>query len=77
MGYAFAMSPCRGCGQVFTYNPMRVPSVRIDGVRQPVCQACVDRVNPTRIANGLEPIVPLPGAYEAAEESELSDDHDD
>jgi len=48
-----------------------VPSVRIGHAREPICQACVDRVNPTRIAGGLAPIVPLPGAYEADDESEL------
>ncbi len=29
------------------------------------------RANPIREANGLDPIVPLPGAYEADDESEL------
>jgi hypothetical protein len=71
MGYVSAMSPCIGCGQIFSYNPVRVPSLTVNGTREPVCQSCVDRVNPERIANGLEPIVPLPGAYEACEESEL------
>jgi hypothetical protein len=71
MGYAFYMSPCCGCGRLFSYNPMRVPSCRIRGVREPICQSCVERVNPMRRANGLEPITPLPDAYEACEESEL------
>lgn len=72
MGYAFAMSPCCGCGRPFTYNPMRVPSCRINDVREPICASCVDRVNPVRLANGLEPIVPYADAYEACEESELT-----
>jgi len=71
MGYAFCTSPCFGCGQLFSYNPMRVPSCRVNGVREPICLTCVHRVNPRRIANGLEPIVPLPGAYEPCDESEL------
>ena len=62
-----AMSECFGCHKVFTYNPNRVPSIRYNGERQPVCQACVKIVNPRRIANGLEPIEVLPGAYEAEE----------
>lgn len=67
MGYMSAMAPCFGCGEVFSFNPDRVPSIPIDGVRQPVCQACIDRANPRRVANGLPPIVPLPGAYDAQE----------
>ena len=66
------MSPCCGCGNVFSYNPNKVPSTRdSQGVKQPICKECVERVNPKRIANGLEPIVPLPGAYEPVEEYEL------
>jgi hypothetical protein len=72
MGYYLATSPCIGCGNLFSYNPVRVPScAAVTGKREPICQTCVDRVNPMRIENGLEPIVPLPGAYEAADESEL------
>jgi hypothetical protein len=72
MGYVTAMSPCLGCGRVFSYNPMRVPSCSAKtGKREPICEACVERVNPMRIKNGLEPIVVLPGAYEACEEDEL------
>jgi len=71
MGYAIVWSPCVGCGRVFGFNPHRVPSVPINGVREPICRDCVDRSNPTRIANGLEPIRILPGAYEPIHESEL------
>lgn len=70
-GYVFATSSCYGCGQVFVYNPTRVPSVLVRGVREPVCGVCVLRANPVRVKNGLEPIVVLPGAYEACEEGEL------
>jgi hypothetical protein len=72
MGYAIATSPCVGCKRLFSYNPVRVPSVRINGNRQPICQNCVDVVNPKRIANGLDPIVPYPDAYVACDEGELS-----
>ena len=73
MGYALAWSPCIGCKRVFGYNPLRVPSITIKGEREPICQACVTRVNPMRKANGLPPIVPAPDAYEAVEESELGE----
>ena len=71
MGYVVAMAPCFGCSREFPFNPMKVPSIRCNGKREPICQSCVDRINPERIANGLEPIVPLPGAYEACDEEEL------
>jgi hypothetical protein len=74
MGYAFAMSPCFGCKGLFTFNPVRVPSIRIEGTLQPICAGCVARVNPMRVANGLEPIVPHPDAYEPCEEGELGNE---
>lgn len=74
MGYMIAISRCFGCGRTFGYNPDLVPSVRVsyvagkpvadpNGVAEPICQACVDRANPTRLANGLPPIEVEPGAY--------------
>jgi hypothetical protein len=72
-GYAYACSACFGCQQPFFYNPLRVPSVIVNGVREPICQSCVARANPLRIANGLAPIVPLEGAYDPLPEEELPD----
>ena len=71
MGFALAMGPCIGCGQLFAFNPTRVPSCRVNGVAEPICQACVARANPERIKNGLPPIAVLPDAYEPCEEGEL------
>jgi len=71
VGVVQAYSACIGCRQPFFYNPVRVPSVTVNGSREPICRNCVERVNPTRVKNGLPPIVPLPGAYDAADESEL------
>lgn len=71
MGYALMFSACCSCGRVVGYNPMRVPSVRIDGVRQPLCRDCVDRANNLRIAQQTDPIVVLPGAYDPVDESEM------
>jgi hypothetical protein len=70
-GYVMAHGYCFGCGVLFSFNPVRVPSIGVHGVREPVCRACVERVNPQRIANGLEPIVPHPEAYEPCDEIEL------
>lgn len=63
MGYMMAIGACYGCGQPFGFNPDLVPSIPINGVKQPICAGCVTIANPRRVANGLEPIVPLPGAY--------------
>jgi len=79
MGYVFITSACFGCGQIFSYHPNRVPSIRnpATGSREPICRVCVERVNPMRVKNGLDPIVPLPGAYEPADENEVDwGDHD-
>ena len=69
--WATAYGECFGCKRIFGFNPMRVPSIPINGVREPICQACVARVNPERERRGLSPIVPQPDAYEACREEEL------
>lgn len=71
MGYAIVMGNCYACGQFMRFNPVRVPSIRVSGVREPVCRACIERANPLREQNGLDPIAIHPDAYEACEESEL------
>jgi hypothetical protein len=55
----------------FMFNPNLVPSLRVEGVRQPICEECVERANPERIKRGLEPITVLPGAYDPVDVSEL------
>lgn len=71
MGYALAYGTCFGCQKTFSFNPHRVPSIPIDGDRQPICRECVELVNPKRIENGLAPIVLDPEAYEPVNENEL------
>lgn len=67
MGWMFVLGRCYGCGRSFTFSAERVPSIRVDGEREPICRDCVERANPERVANGLEPIRILPGAYDADE----------
>ena len=71
MGYVTAFSPCAACKRPFTYNPVKVPSVVVNGSREPICQACVTQANPLRQERGLPVINVLPGAYEACDENEL------
>jgi hypothetical protein len=72
MGFAYGVGPCVGCRNIMTYNPMRVPSIRVNGEREPVCASCVRRWNDLRIARGLPPFPePLPDAYEPCDETEL------
>lgn len=70
-GYVFATGRCFGCSSFFTFNPHKVPSVRHQGEREPICRQCVELVNPRRVANGLDPIEIKSGAYEAMPEREL------
>ncbi len=58
---------------MFRFNPYLVPSLMIDGIKEPICQDCINQANPRRIANGLEPIVSLPGAYDAIDENKLDE----
>ena len=67
MGYAMAMGPCFGCKQIFSFNPVKVPSYQ----GEPICESCIKRVNEKRKATGL-PLWPVPSdAYEPCEEGAL------
>ena len=70
-GWAMAWGECVGCGRLFGFNPLRVPSLHWHGERRPVCTSCGVRVYPRRKANGLPPIVPADDAYEPVSEAEL------
>lgn len=78
MAFMSAMGECVGCGQVFSFNPQRVPSMRVsradgkwvpdqNGQREPVCANCVARYNVIREKMHLPLISVLPGAYDAEE----------
>ena len=73
MGYAICYGTCCGCGATFAFNPLKVPSMVPPGrsEKEPICRACIERVNPIRIANGFEPCIPAPDAYAPIDEREL------
>ena len=72
MGVVICYAKCAGCGLPMGCNPITVPSIRINGLREPICRACVDTANPLRIANGLPPIEPAEEAYSGCDEDLLN-----
>ena len=72
MGYVFVFGECYACGRPFTFNPIRVPSVRDErGVKQPLCRECVEYVNREREKAGKPPFDIPPDAYEPVSEEEV------
>jgi len=71
MGYVSCVGACYICRRLFEFNARLVPSIRVQGKRQPVCATCVEQWNAARGRAGLAPVVPIAGAYEAASESEV------
>jgi hypothetical protein len=74
-GYMLAYGECWSCGQRFTFNPERVPSIPIlpdgtighGGTREPICRNCVRIADPKREATGLELFNDSDEAYGPAE----------
>ena len=72
MGYAFMIAPCLVCKNRFTFNPIRVPSFKVKGVKEPICRVCHIALNKLRVEKGVPPFPePHPDAYEACDENEL------
>jgi hypothetical protein len=78
MPYVQAFGDCIACGQRFSFNPERVPSIRArrDGRTvvpdpaaplEPICRNCFERQNKKRCELGLREIRLTPGAYEPEE----------
>ncbi|MDQ3254389.1 MAG: hypothetical protein M3R15_10860 [Acidobacteriota bacterium] len=70
-GYAICTGTCYGCKQLFTFNPLYVPSLTIDGVRWAFCRACIERANAIRKDKGMPPLEVHPRGYEPLPEEEL------
>lgn len=63
MGYLFVVGECIACKGFITFNPNLVPSLRINGVREPLCEACARKWGEIH----KTPVTIAPGAYEPAE----------
>lgn len=68
MGYALCHASCAACHQPVAFNPHLVPSIRINGVKEPLCESCANRWNTLHPENAQ---VINPRAYEPMDESEL------
>ena len=72
MGYAFCMGTCLICGSAFTFNPVKVPSLKVDGIKEPICRNCIEKANKLKAEKGI-PLFEIPkDAYEACNEAELN-----
>jgi len=71
-GYVFVLGCCCACRAVIGFNPNHVPSLRVNGKREPLCPGCHKKWNEIhRVSKGLEPIEAHPDAWEPLPESEL------
>lgn len=72
MSYVTCIGYCICCGQIFEYNPLRVPSTTVfTGEREPVCLDCFAELNRQRIIRGETPFPMARDAYDPCDESEL------
>ncbi len=68
MPFMFVVGQCVACGALITFNPHHVPSIRVNGSREPLCPACFARWNEIhRTSKGLEPLPLHPDAFEPEE----------
>jgi len=65
MPFMFVIGSCCACGAHLTFNPTHVPSLRVNGSREPLCPACHARWNEIhRTSKGLAPVEAHPEAWE-------------
>jgi hypothetical protein len=68
MGFMYCHGSCINCGRAISFNPERVPSLRVAGVREPVCPPCFVEWNRIhRVSRGLDPVPMHPDAFEPLE----------
>lgn len=74
MGYYLVIGICVGCRRMFSYNPLRVPALVINGEREAVCRSCAERWNVLH-PEIARPI--LPGAYDPIADDGTAEPWDD
>jgi len=74
----FMVASCINCGTRITFNPHLVPSLIVNGTKEPLCKNCADKWNQIhRISKGLEPVPIQEGAYEPQKEVTDTDYQED
>ena len=74
--FVFITGPCLTCKNIFSYHPNKVPSVRVNGVREAVCKTCIDAANIKRREIGMTDLTYADDAYEGCPEAEVNwNDH--
>lgn len=68
MGYALVLGNCIACKRMISFNPNAVPSLMVNGRREPLCEGCANRWNELHPENA-RPI--RPDAYTFIDENEL------
>lgn len=73
-GYVMVFGSCAVCDGFISFNPSCVPSIVVNGEKEPICRSCFDRWNKIhRTDKGLEPVELDPQAYEPQAEFDLED----
>lgn len=68
MAYMFVVGSCINCKKTISFNPNYVPSIRVNGEKEPLCKNCFDGWNQIhRISKNLAPVEIHPQAYEPEE----------
>lgn len=67
MGYAIVMGFCIACKSPVSFNPHKVPSIRVNGVKEPLCRSCAERWSVIH----KTPVPFLDEAYEPVAEEDL------
>ena len=68
MGYMTCIAECVGCAKTIGCNPSYVPTIRIKGEKEPLCAACVARMQERQKEAGVDVWPdPHPEAYEPEE----------
>lgn len=70
-GFVTVIGSCCSCGKIMGFNPNTVPSYRVNGVREPLCEDCVQKINERRRANNLPVISYDKDAYTGCPEEEI------
>jgi len=64
LAFMMVFGSCVNCGVFMGFNPEKVPSIRVNGIREPLCKKCFIKWNEIhRISKGLEPMKISPEAY--------------